>query len=173
MSTTTAHVRRAALGAATAVFSLGLVTGCGADKIAEKATEKALEGAAQGSADVDLDDDGGIKIETEDGALTVGQGLPEDFPTEEVPLPEGEVLSGMSMAGQGWTVSLAVDGAPDQVAPEVRALLESGGYEIESSTEAGAMTILQATNDTYVLTVSVGEDNGGTNVGYTVAIQQP
>jgi hypothetical protein len=175
MPSLTARVHRAALGAATTVlslFALTLLTACGADEIAERATEKALERAAEGSADVDLDDDGGIKIKTEDGELAVGQGLPEDFPTGEVPLPEGEVVSGMSMAGQGWTVSIAVDGAPDQVASQVRSLLVAGGYQIEASTEAGATTILTATDDTYALTVSVTEDNGDTNVGYTVAIQQ-
>lgn len=173
MSTTTARVRRAALGAATAVFSLGLVTGCGADEIAERATEKALEGAAEGSADVDLDADGegGIKIETEEGELSVGQDLPDDFPAD-VPLPEGRVLSGMSMAGKGWTVSLAVDGAAADVAPEVESMLEAAGFEIEATTEAGGMTIFSATKDAYALTVSVADDNGASNVGYTVALQQ-
>ena len=172
MSKHTAHVRRAALGAATAVFSLALVTGCGSDEIAERATERALEGAADGSADVDLDDDGGIKVETDEGSLSVGQDLPDDFPVDEVPLPEGDVLSGMSMAGQGWTVSMAVPGAADEVAPQVRSMLESAGYEIEASTEAGEMTIYTATDDTYALTVSVAADGETTNVGYTVAIQQ-
>lgn len=170
MLTLTASVRRAALGAATAVFSLGLMTGCGADVIAERATEKALEGAAD--VDLDADGDGGIKIETDEGSLSVGQKLPDDFP-DDVPLPEGEVLSGMSMAGKGWTVSLAVEGVPDDVAPEVKSMLESAGFEIEATTEAGGMTIFTATKDTYALTVSVADDNGATNVGYTVALQQP
>ena len=172
MLTLTASVRRAALGAATAVFSLALVTGCGAEKIAEKATEKALEGAAQGSADIDLDEDGGMKIETDEGSLSVGQGLPEDFPSDDVPLPEGEVLSGMSMSGEGWSVSLAVDGAADDVVSQVSSMLDSAGYKTEATTQTGGMTILTTTNDTYAVTAAVIDDSGATNVSYTVVFQQ-
>ena len=104
-----------------------------------------------------------MKIETDEGSLSVGQGLPEDFPSDEVPLPEGEVLSGMSMSGEGWSVSLAVDGAAGDVVSQVSAMLESAGYKTEATTQTGAMTILTATNATYAVTAAVMDDETASN----------
>ena len=157
---------------------LGVSTvGCGkaAEKIAEKATEKAIESEAGGDANVDIGKDGQVKIETEDGSLSINSGeVPDSWP-EDIPLPDdldvassmstpdGATVSGMTSVGvddamafyedalDGWTISGEFNTSGDG------ASTSSATYERDER----VVTISASSNDDgTVLSVSHSEGNG-------------
>lgn len=112
--------------AAAAAGALTL-TGCGnaVESIAQAGIEKAMED--QTGAEVDVDADGGVTIENEDGSVKMGAAaeLPADFPSE-FPLPDG-TLTTVYQASGGW--SLSYEGVDEA---EVDSLVDhytSEGYE--------------------------------------------
>lgn len=165
-------MKRFAVGralAALAVVPALALAGCSSDEPAEKAVEEAVEDAAGGSADVDIDDDS-IKIETDEGEVSVGQDLPDDFPSD-VALVDGEVVSAMSMAGKGWTVSVQTDQSMEdlsEVADDARARL-GDDYDVATTMENDTMSGYVLQGDTYLVTVSASQGEGGALVSYTVA----
>ncbi len=90
-------------------FALALVlTAC--QSASEKLTEQIIE-QSEGVSDVDIDTDTGeIRIETDDGLLSIGGGdLPDDF---AVPLPDGYSVSSVISSSDGAAVSVSY--APNQ-----------------------------------------------------------
>lgn len=151
---------------------------CGADQLAERAAESAVERAAEAAAsegvDVDIDSGGGgVTVETSEGTFTSGVGsLPEGFP-EDIPIAEGEILSGASstMQGQqGWLVSVSVDQAPDEALAAAGAALEDAGYaEGDNSMAMEGLAYVQYTGSDWEIILGATEDGqGGTLLSYTV-----
>ena len=138
------------IAAVSVALSMVFVAGCGkaAEKVAEKATEEAIENEVGGDADVDLNPDGGMKIETEDGSYSAdGEGnvnietedgsysssaeLPEGWP-EDVPVPAGLKIQMGSSADTPQGLMLTVNGtvttAPDKVMADLKK--ELSGWEM-------------------------------------------
>lgn len=160
---------RRALAASALVVPALLLTACGGDEeAAEKTAEKLIEGAASGDVDVDIDEDGEkVEIETDEGTISVGKGLPDDFP-EEITVLEGEVVSSSSMAGQGWTAAVKRDGDPEA---ERDAAVEAlgGGFTQVSEMNTAEMSMVILENDTYNVSISAVDDGETTLVQYIVS----
>jgi hypothetical protein len=99
------------------------------------------------------------------GEVEIGDTVPEDFPAE-VPLAEGEVLSGTSAAGV-WNVGIRVDGA-DALGTIVAELEAAGfvGTQTGDQTADGGSAALG--NDQYGVVVVVTRDGEGWVANYTV-----
>lgn len=160
---------RALAVATSALLVLGSA-GCGADTLAEKATEKAAEKAIEEAAssegvDVDLDtEDGEISIETSDGSFTSGTGsLPDGFP-DDVPVLDGEVLSGAASQQNGTTsyvVTIVVAATMEEAMTGAVAELERAGYTpTEGSMSMGEM-LIEAYTGPWEVVVSATDDGSG------------
>ncbi|KAA1419219.1 hypothetical protein F0U44_12275 [Nocardioides humilatus] len=149
-----------------ALIAVSLV-GCG-DAIKDK-VEKDLK---EQGVDADLDDleDGQINIDTTDGGISTGE-LPKDFPTDEVPIVDGEILGGTYTKNPAtWNVTIKVDGAGgDKNAAFDDAADKLSGLENPTAkTDNGTSIFGQYISDSYVIDLAVTDSNGVV-VNYTVA----
>lgn len=115
-------------------MGLALLVGTGCGAIAEKATEKAIE-QSSGCTDVDIDADGGVSADCEEGQFDIGVGggaaLPSDWPAELAPPSDATIATAFS-DGREMHVSAGLDGDLDAVAGGIKAQLEAAGYTIEN-----------------------------------------
>lgn len=134
------------LAALAVVPVLVLTVGCG--KASEKIAEKALE--HQTGADVDLDSNGGISIETEDGSysadadgnvvietdegtITAGAGLPDGWP-EDLPIPDGVAITYGSVSAEFASATGMSERSPADLMDDIRAAFAGWEVEDESTT---------------------------------------
>ena len=90
------------LGLLAAIALLFAGAGCSADDLADQVAERAIENAAGEGADVDFDaDTGEFKVETDEGTFSSGGSLPDGFPSDEVPLLDGQILQAASSTQEG------------------------------------------------------------------------
>lgn len=140
---------RAVVGAA---LLLPLISCGGGEQVAERAAEKRIEDAAGGDAKVDIED-GGVKVETTEGTVTLGQQLPEDFP-EEVELVEGTVLmAAASEQDRGWFVTLTPED-PDRAFDDAVALLTDAGFTVDDEGSFGDTSTAQLSSEGWEVTVT-------------------
>lgn len=170
----TSTTRRLALAiTASALLSLGALSGCSADDISEKVGEELVENQLGDGADVDVDTDSGeVSIKDGDGnSYEAGGDLPDDFP-DEVPLIEGTVLSAVSVTDQGrggWSVALTVDGSGDDAYAEAGAELESAGFTKDTEITSGSTTGAWSKDTFEVLVSAFDNGDGNATVSYTVS----
>jgi hypothetical protein len=155
---------------------LGLAAGCSSEDAAEKIAERASNGK------VDIEDGGKkITIEGEDGEGTFSVGeetdLPDDFPEDEVPLPEGgSVRAAISTERDGkqfFSITYAIDGSDvEAAADDYRGQLEDDGYEVEGSSNVsgsgGSFTSFTAVGEAWDVSVFSA---GGTDDDAALSIQ--
>ena len=175
-----------------AVVAALAVASCG--NATEKLTEKAVEEAA-GGGDVDIDDDGSVSFENEDGSFEMdGDGnlkiegedgdfsiennadgdLPDDFP--DVPLPDGFEPQSNSKQSDGdqtiFTVVGLAEGDPADAFEDVVDQYESEGYETEGRYENSSGSSFnggaQFVDSDHQISVSVFGDGEETTVSITV-----
>lgn len=149
------------------------LTACG--EAAERAAEEGIERAAEQDGqdvEVDLDEDGGVKVEGSDGTFEVGEdvALPDDFPAE-VPLLDGQLISASSTpaesGSEGWYLLMTVDGAPDDVFADASGELEGGGFTSDAEPLGG---VGSWSNADWTVTITAADgDSGATNIQYVVA----
>lgn len=165
---------RLVVAALAALLSVGALSGCG-EKATEKAAEKQIEKAAEANGeDVNVDINGDeVSIDSSDGSVVIGTGdLPEGFPEDEVPLVDGEILVGTSSEGDGYMVSIKVDGDPGTAMDEALSLLEGAGFE--NPAQAGDIVAEGAavlTSSKYSVMVMAADDTGDTAVTYIVSVE--
>lgn len=159
------------------MFALAL-TGCGGvevdgvsvDKDGDKVTVKTDEGEAT----IDVNgEDGEFSVESEDGSFAGGSELPDDFPSDEVPLVDGTVLSGFSSSSdgtEGYSVAMTADGSSaSEVGEEAIAKLTAAGFEKTSEFKSGETEVYALTSDAWEVSVQVaGADDGEVTITYTV-----
>lgn len=145
-------VRRVGIRVFMGALAIAGVAGCDAEDTAERL----VEGAGGGDVDIEVGD------------------LPEGFPKDDVPLPEGDVVSGTTLGGgneQNWTVIFNVGNVED-VADDYRGKLEDAGYQIDDtfSSEtapgqegAGELVSFTGTSSDYLVNV-FGGGTGGEDV---------
>ena len=142
------------------------------EQLTEEAAERAAEAAGSGDTEIDIDEEGGLSVETDEGSLQIGAGgdVPEDFP-DEIPLPaDYTVLNSASFSGedgQSFQVSMESEGLDvvayieDQVVPS----LEDAGYEIANqsttTTDGVNFSSVGAEGDEFQVSVrAAGQQDG-------------
>lgn len=159
-----------ALGAA-----LVLGAGCGqaADEAAERVSEEAAEEAlGGGDSNVDIDEDGNVEIETEDGSLSTGSDLPDDWP-EDIPVIEGATVDGAySSSANGESVHTASMTTDDSVADVLASYKDAlSGWTVDqestselNGTESGVLTLSDGDR---TAAITATETDGATTVSIT------
>ena len=113
---------------------------------------------------------GGVSIP---GVGSVGSGkLPSDFPTADVPVIKGDIVSGISLGtGQdkAWNVSIKVSGIDsfDEIATE----LKGAGFteeELGGKTDQGATGVFTKGDYKIAILLSKADDKTGFVANYTV-----
>jgi hypothetical protein len=145
--------------------ALVVVSLVGCSNVAEKAAEDAL--ADEGiSADIDGSD---INIEGTDFNVTTGE-LPKDFPVDEVPVVDGEILEGSySKNSQTWTTTIEVGPAGgDKQAAYDEAAAKLGADAVQEPVDNGTAISGTYATASHTVTLSVTDSNGIV-VNYLVA----
>ncbi len=159
------------------LLGAALVSGCGADEIADQATEKAVEKQLEdaGGDDVDIDiDDETVKVETSDGTFEAGTGdLPEGYPADQVPVVDGTVMFAVSDGDGGFSVAVEYDGSADEAYAAAEQALTGAGLspsdEIDTL-EGSNSGVFQGNG--YEVLVSVIDSAGSPAVNYIVSAQR-
>jgi hypothetical protein len=133
-----------------ALLSLALA-GCGSS-VAEVAVEKAIEQETGGEADVDLDLDGGMRIETEDGVVVIGaKVLPSDWPTDVPVYPGATVVSSTKATPaddeMSHALTLTTTDPPATVLTTYTTALKADGWKIGATATIGESIVLSATKE--------------------------
>lgn len=152
---------RAAAGAIALAAALVSLAGCGDDK-----TVVSGDG---GKVKVDGDK---ITVETSEGSAVIGQGLPEDFPSDDVPLVDEKVVAGTKGTAGGpyaWSVVMQSDRSVDDLASEVKDDYASWTSDDGAGADLGAdLSILHFTDDTYDVGVTIARTGGNVTITYLV-----
>ena len=164
---------RAIAGSVAALASLALLTGCGlGQQAADKAAEQLVEEQLGDGSNVEIGEDGSIKVESSDGSYEIGTGeLPEGWPSD-IPGPEGYTLSGGvgDTANKTWSATWLAEG--DRLA-EVQSyidVLTSKGYAPEDTGGVPGLWSLKK-GGTMVLVLAALDGGGGTSISVTVSEQ--
>ncbi len=123
---------------AIAAFAL-LVAACGSasDTVAEKLAEELIEASSDGEVDIDVSGDGDdatIKIETDEGSMSIGVGteMPDGL---EIPVPDGGEVMTTLVADDVINVSLSYDGPRfDEIVGFYESWTDGTGHEWEAQT---------------------------------------
>ncbi|MCS5715256.1 hypothetical protein NVV95_11935 [Herbiconiux sp. CPCC 205716] len=116
--------------------------------------EQLVEGAVEqaGGGDVDLNSDGG---------------LPDGFPSDEVPLADGEIVGGMGAgsvdSGGGWTVIVRVGDDREAAFTAIDEQLKAAGFEASYSGFVEGVGSGAYSDSAYSVIVSVADDGTGAN----------
>jgi hypothetical protein len=104
------------------------------------------------------------------GSVIPGQGVPADFPKDDVPLIEGDVLLGLSVPGdngeKAWNVTIKVDGL--DAFDAIKTQLTDAGYEYQEVSIGDDTSTGGFTKDPYTVLVVVAQADGDWNANYTV-----
>jgi hypothetical protein len=141
----------------TALLSIALV---GCSDLAEKAAEDA---AKEEGVDLDIDGDD-IKVDTTDGGVVTGE-LPKGFPTDQVPVVDGEILFGTyTKSSKTWDTTVEVGPAGGDKAAaydEAEAkLLDAGATVTSEKVDNGSAIAGQYTNGEHTIDLAVTDTNG-------------
>ncbi len=153
------------------------VAGCG-ESASEKIAEKAVE-EMTGAKDVEVGKDGeSISFKNDKGeevSLTGGEGtkLPDGFPKDTFPLPDGaKITAAVKMAadsqGDQFTVSADVKMSPEDVLSFYKDELDGFKQESSISSADGSGFATYASSE-YSATVTVSETNGNTTMTLMVS----
>lgn len=153
-----------------------LTTGCGADQLAaegaEQAVEEAIEQGAGGEVEIDADgEDGAFKMETSAGSFQAGSNeLPEDFPSDAVPMVEGDIRSSSRISDSGvsrWTVAMTAGVDPEGAFTAAHDQLVAAGFEEVQSTDTSGFrnAVLEDADYRVALSAFVGTDDATLNYG--------
>ncbi len=165
---------RLLLAVPAALLAATSLVGCG---LGEDAVKNAAENAAKDEGvDLDLDDleDGKVEIDTTDGGASTGK-LPKGFPTDEVPVVDGEILVGSySKSPDTWTVTIKVGEAGGDKAGAYstaeETLTGAGAETLTASADNGTGIFGQYGTSSYVVDLAVTDSNG-IDVTYVVALK--
>jgi hypothetical protein len=112
-----------------------------------------------------------ITVQTSEGTATLGQGLPEGFPKDQVPLVDEKVVSGVKGSDGGpfaWSVAMTSKKSVEELSAQVKKDYADAGYKSEQSTEMGDVSIHQFSNARYDVGVTIARTGDGITVTYLV-----
>jgi hypothetical protein len=147
---------------ASLVLGLGL-TGCGSD-------DKSVTTPDGSKVTVDGDGDS-VTIKSDDGETTIGKGLPDGFPSEDVPVIDAKIIGGAKGAAGGpytWSVILQADGDATEVFDEISSKLTTAGFTAGRGIGTDKVHTGQFTGPKYDVSVNAAEGDSGVNVTYLV-----
>lgn len=161
------------------VASLGIaLSGCGgSDDAAENAASEIAEQLAEqqtgGDVDLNVDDDGAVRIETDEGSATYGMNkVPESWPSD-IALPEGLAVVGGSDVDSGeglmTTITATTDMAPGEVLDFFKAELADWEISNEVSTTVGEAELAGAQWDNGSRVVQLSATGSGDDKHLTLA----
>jgi hypothetical protein len=148
-----------------------LLTGCGGDEGAttesdgsSPSTTQDAGGSGGDEPTSDQSGDDGNGTEFEMGSL------PDDFPEDDVPLADGEIVTAVSTPGVngGFAATLKVDGPFEDAFDEALSKLEDAGFTVESRDTIGGYQASRLTSDDYLVVVTGGETDGQAALIYTI-----
>jgi len=164
-------------GVTAALLLVAGLSACGgSDQAGEELAERIAEKATGGKVDIDRKGER-VTIRGEDGDATVDIGSgkrPGDFP-DEVPLPDGKIVSsvtGSTPDGKTWSLSIKVDDPLDAI-DDYRKDLEAKGFEITNSFESSGATANKtfvASNGTWNVTASASKAAAGADATLVVGV---
>jgi hypothetical protein len=112
-----------------------------------------------------------ITVETSEGTATIGKGLPEGFPKDDVPLLDEDVLSGVRGTSGGpfaWSVVMKTSRSVEDVTAEVKKDFADAGYTEGQGTAMGDVAVLQFTSAKYDVGVTAARTSGEVTISYVV-----
>lgn len=141
--------------------------------VSEQVVENAMERASGGKADVDMKN-GSMTIKTEEGTMTTGNKLPENWPTD-IPMYAGATVqfggaaNGMAGDAGGMAVVMMSEDATADVAAYYKSSLAKDGWTVKSTMEAQGSTIYLAEKAGRTISVTVTGASGQTTI--TIGVQ--
>jgi len=132
-------------------------------------------GANMAGVDVDRNLDGSATYSNEEGSVTVGGGMPQNWPSDVPGVYSGAAIqySGTSNPQTGEAGSAVVYTArasAQAVVDYYRQGLTSAGWTIEGTATIGAATVLTARKDTRTVGIHIA-DTGDGNVAVTAGVE--
>lgn len=104
------------------------------------------------------------------GGVVPGQGVPSDFPKDDVPLIDGDVLLGLAVPGdngeKAWNVTIKVDGI--DAFDTIKDQLTGAGYEYQEVSVGTDTSTGGFTKDPFTVLVVVAQADGDWTANYTV-----
>jgi len=152
---------RAVAGAVALLAGFATLSGCGDDGTT----------VSSGSGSKVTVDDDKVTVESSDGTATIGMGLPDGFPTDDIPLVDESVLSGTKGSAGGpyaWSVVMQSSRSVDALAAEVKQDYASWKSADGTGTSLGDVSILHFVNDTYEVGVTVARTGSNVTITYVV-----
>jgi hypothetical protein len=166
------HPNRArALAAALALMGcLGALAGCGDD--AKTGSTAADEPAADVSTSTGSPSAGSEETgNTDVPHITASEGLPEGFPSDDVPLLHEKVLTGSAGGPDGefdWSVVLESSRAVSDVAANLRKDFADAGYTAGPGNEFGDLSVMQFKGAKYDVAVTAARSESHVIITYVV-----
>ena len=151
---------RALVGTVALVAGLGAVSACG-DGSGATGTGGAGTATAEGRP----------TATPSSTAPTAGQGLPEGFPTSQVPLVHETVVNGVKGAPGGpfaWSVVMTSSRSVEDLSAEVAKDYAGAGYRADRSTELGDVSIHRFSSGAYQVGVTIARTGDGITITYLV-----
>ncbi|HEX7716171.1 MAG TPA: hypothetical protein VF416_02705 [Marmoricola sp.] len=112
-----------------------------------------------------------VTVETTDGTATVGQGLPDGFPTDDVPLVDEKVVTGTQGSAGGpfaWSVVMQSSRSVDDLAAEVKKDYASWNSQDGPASALDDLSIQRFTNDKYEVGVTIARTGDSVTITYVV-----
>ena len=112
-------------------------------------------------------------IKTDDGEISVGKGLPDGFPKDDVPVIDATIIGGSKGAAGGpfaWSVVVQADGDATDVFGEVKSKLEGAGFTSGQGMDMGEVHTGQFTSAKYDVSVNVAKTGDKVTVTYLVRL---
>ncbi|WP_183094370.1 hypothetical protein [Nocardioides stalactiti] len=168
----TTRTRRLLLAVPATALALTTLVGCG-DILKDQVEKKVEDAAKSEGVDLDVDlDSGDVKVDTTDGGAVTGE-LPKDYPSDEAPVVDGEILAGTYTKNPAsWNVTIEVgpaggdkQGAYDEAAAK---LLDGGASEGTAPVDNGTSISGTYLSASYTIVLAVTDSNGIV-VNYTVS----
>jgi hypothetical protein len=163
----------ALLGALALVAGLGTLVGCGGDEqtgVTETADKLSADSGVESPA-ASTDAASADSAASDGAATTATEGLPEGFPSDDVPLLSEQVLTGSAGGPDGefaWSVVLQSSRAVSDVSAEVRKEFTAAGYTAGPGDELGDLSVMQFTGPKYEVGVTAARAEGRVVITYVV-----
>lgn len=150
------------IAVAATLASAVLLTGCGSPGITLPTSEGGVSVSGDGSQ---------VQVESDAGSFSAGSGaLPDGFPEAEIPVLDGEIVSSMYIdegTASAWSVTVLAPAGGDPMA-EARSALEAAGFSAGTSGDMFGMKVVELTNGTYRVVLSVVDQDDQVAVQYGV-----
>ena len=146
-----------------------ILIGCG-KKAEEKIAEKIIERSTGSKAKVDIADES-MKIETEDGSMSVKTGksakIPKEFPSDVYLFKPADVEVAMEV-GQCYSIALKTGKDIASVTSAYKKEMVNKGWKQQAAMDMGENSMLIYEKEKRITNVAISQDAGETKIVITV-----